>query len=183
MPDYCETAVLDYHCNPDEEQQWLVDLYQSTNADKQKNNAKWTIINNDTSYCDWYGIHCCDTVITSNQELQNTTTNNNLDREYTKLAHKCLNMLDLNSNDRSGTLPSYWPNSTIFSLLSIGNEGSEENSDGTFNYTLSGTIASFRYKLPSLAYIDLGRQNFNVHYLDFVNQIAQLHMIGHSQNN
>ena len=156
MPEYCDTAVTDYYCNPEEEQQWLLDFYNSTNGEDWAVNTNWTIFKNTSdhdSYCDWYGIRCCDIVIATKWE---TNINSDSTLNFTKLDHKCLNMIDLDENNVTGVLPNYWPNSSIFTVISIANHHATHP-----NYSISGPIAPYRYNLPNLSCFDMTKQNFS----------------------
>ena len=41
---YCDTCNTNFYCNPNQERQWLLDFYTSTNGKHWKNNSNWNVM-------------------------------------------------------------------------------------------------------------------------------------------
>lgn len=154
---YCDTYISPFYCNRTEEEQWLRDFYHSTNGNHWINNTNW--LQNDTDYCDWYGIECCSKIVNNYSTSAPFVTN------FTYLPHKCINSIDFGSsghrNNITGVLPSYWFNSTVFSKLKIENSGESDYHDGIIGKNLQGILPEYGEKLPNLMVLSLVKQSFN----------------------
>lgn len=144
---YCDTCDTNFYCNPEQEKRWLLDLYSSTNGQYWFNNTNW--ISENVDHCSgWYGVSCCDTIIHLHGNYSTFS------QSIETLPYKCINHLNLDNNNVSGILPNYWPNSTIFSVVSISN-------NHVTNNALKGRLPNWSQNLTNLAAIEFVHQSFN----------------------
>ena len=155
LPYYCGQQQ-NLYCNETLEHEWLVDLYNSTNGDNWFNNTNWL---SDSNHCEWYGIHCCTIFHDDTNNTATTDTRTSTRTSYTTLTtpsnsnlktmtvQRCINFVLFLENNLLGSLPNYWPNSTVLTTLSM-----EEN-------YLTGTLPDYSKLLPNLGVISFRKNN------------------------
>ena len=154
---YCDTCNTNFYCNPNQERQWLLDFYTSTNGKHWKNNSNW----NDSAidHCDgWFGVSCCNTIPHFDTNYSNINFQNRVSVRLETLPYSCINGLSLDNNNVSGILPDYWPNSTILFYLTI--SGVDAFADQRAEQ-LSGRLPDWSQNLTNLAIIEFVRQSFS----------------------
>ena len=122
---YCDTMEQRLYCNKTEELLYLRNFYHSLDGDNWNNSRFW--LDPHVDYCKWYGVYCCNT-------------------SY-PLYQTCINIIYMDDNNLTGTLPSPWINSSVLTIFSA-----------SHNH-ITGTIPDYHDRLPNLSSFSLNQND------------------------
>lgn len=150
LPYYC--SEQNPYCNETLDREWLVDLYTSTNGQNWFNNTDWI---SNKSHCEWYGVHCCSIFNMTMAHVNWTNSQNSSQLQSIVSKQTCINRLILSDNNLIGALPNYWPNSSVFTVISF-----DDNQ-------LNSTIPPYSKLLSNLGLIEIRKNNLTGTLPDF----------------